>query len=89
MSDNAYVPSSIGHTLRQLPKRCLFAMAGLIGLASYPRQIVLVRAAKPAMLSLNGSEVSVTEWIESNVPSIHGVFWPSWWLPKWVASRAH
>ena len=82
-SDNAYVPSSIGHTIRQLPKRCLFAMAGLIGLASYPRQIVLVRAAKPAILNVNGSEKSsVTEWIESNVPSILGVFRPSWWLPK-------
>lgn len=87
--DNPYVPSSIGHTIRHLPKRCLFALAGLLGVASYPRQVVLVRPTQPATVTLGASDgdssaASVTEWIERNVPSIHGVFWPSWWLPKYV-----
>lgn len=71
----------------------------MAGLRVYPRQIVRITPAKPAILKLgqgtkqaNGSGAvggatqgkSLTEWISDNVPSLKGTFTPSWWLPKSV-----
>lgn len=79
-------------TLRWLAA-CLLDMAGL---RAYPRQIIRILPAKPAILKLRdgnaadgnttfsagGREKSLSEWISDNVPSLKGTFTPSWWLPK-------
>ncbi|WWC85872.1 uncharacterized protein L201_000739 [Kwoniella dendrophila CBS 6074] len=76
------------------PSQFFFALAGLMGIANYVRQIVKIIPTKPATICLSQKGVSnsnnndrrrtvkVDQWIKENVKSLEGVFKPSWWAPN-------
>ncbi|WVR03567.1 hypothetical protein IAU60_000559 [Kwoniella sp. DSM 27419] len=88
-------PNPFAFKLWQLitfPSQLLFALAGMVGMAHYARQIVNIVPSKPAYIRLKravgsvgdvqGKEVRVDQWIAENVKSLRGVFRPSWWAPN-------
>lgn len=82
-----YLPSSWWDQLFSVPQQIVFALAGLIGMASYARQIIRVTPKRAGLLSLrNGGgqreQQRVDEWIEDNVSSLWESYKPSWWIPK-------
>ncbi|WVF65970.1 hypothetical protein IAT40_000708 [Kwoniella sp. CBS 6097] len=75
------------------PSQLLFALAGMIGMAHYARQIVKIVPSNPARIMLRQNsigtkenqsrkEVRVDQWISDNVSSLKDVFRPSWWAPN-------
>ena len=78
--------------LLSIPSNIWFAISGLLGLASYTRQIVSVAPRSPAAINISRSHaklangdskgVRLDDWVERNVPSLKGVVRPAWWLPK-------
>jgi hypothetical protein len=85
-----YLPSSWWSQLFTVPQQIVFALAGLIGMASYARQIIRVTPKRAGLLQLrNGGgqmdQQRVDEWIEDNVPSLWESYKPSWWIPKYVS----
>lgn len=84
-----YLPSSWWAQLFSVPQQIIFALAGLIGMASYARQIIRVTPKRAGLLQLRSGggqqdQQRVDEWIEDNVPSLWGSYKPSWWIPKYV-----
>lgn len=79
-----YLPSSWWKQLFSVPQQLVFAIAGLLGVANFARQIVRIKPRQPGVLKLRDGvdESNVNEWIEENVPSLQSVFKSSWWLPK-------
>lgn len=82
-----YLPSSWWTQLFSVPQQILFALAGLVGMASYARQIIRVTPKRAGLLQLRTGggqrdEQRVDEWIEDNVPSLWESYKPSWWIPK-------
>lgn len=77
------LPQTLFEQLITLPQQLLFVLLGMLGLASYARQIVRVNAAKPAEIVLkNKKKEDVASWINRNTPSLSGTFKPAWWAPK-------
>ncbi|OCF36347.1 anon-23da protein [Kwoniella heveanensis BCC8398] len=75
------------------PSQLLFALAGMIGMAHYARQIVKIAPTNPARIRLARrsdeteesqpeAEARVDQWIADNVKSLKDVFRPSWWAPN-------
>lgn len=77
------LPQSLLEQLITLPQQLLFVLLGMLGLASYARQIVRVNAAKPATITLKNKKTEdVAAWINRSTPSLSGTFKPAWWAPK-------
>jgi len=81
-----FLPNSWISQFLSVPAQIVFAIAGMMGLANYARNIIRIRPQRSGALEIrgNGGSEPVAEWIEDNVPSISGSFKPSWWLPKSV-----
>lgn len=84
-----YLPSSWWAQLFSVPQQIVFALAGLIGMASYARQIIRVTPKRAGLLQLQSGggqqdQQRVDEWIEDNLPSLWESYKPSWWIPKYV-----
>jgi len=81
-----FLPNSWISQFLSVPSQIVFAIAGMMGLASYARNIIRIKPKRSGALEIrgNGGSEPVAEWIEDNVPSISGSFKPSWWLPKSV-----
>lgn len=81
-----YLPASWWEQLFSVPQQIVFALAGLIGMASFARQIIRVTPKRAGLLTLRnggrGEQQRVDEWIEDNVPSLWESYKPSWWIPK-------
>jgi hypothetical protein len=82
-----FLPNSWLTQFLSVPSQIIFAIAGLMGIANFARQIVRIRPKRSGVLQLRdeGGSEPVAQWIEENVPSLQGVFKPSWWLPKSVS----
>lgn len=78
-----YLPSSPIARLLAVPQQFVFAVLGMLGLATYAHQIVRVSAKQSAPMP-GGVKGTIDQWISDNVPSLKGTFTPAWWLPKWV-----
>lgn len=77
------LPQTLLEQFITLPQQLLFVLLGMLGLASYARQIVRVNAAKPAQIVLKDKKKEdVAAWINRNTPSLSGTFKPAWWAPK-------
>ena len=81
-----FLPNSWIAQFLSVPSQIVFAIAGMMGLANYARNIIRIKPKRSGDLEIrgNGGSEPVAEWIEDNVPSIRGSFKPSWWLPKSV-----
>lgn len=83
-----YLPGSWWAQLFTVPQQIIFALAGLLGMANYARQIVRIAPKRPGLLKVRsrpdgeGEQQDVGQWINENVPSLKKSFKPSWWLPK-------
>jgi len=79
-----FLPNSWISQFLSVPSQIIFAIAGMMGIANYARNIIRIRPKRSGLLKLrgNGGTESVSEWIDDNVPSLSGSFKPSWWLPK-------
>lgn len=83
-----YLPQTLVGKALALPAQILFAVLGMLGLATWARQIVRVVPRQAAKIVIGGDgegagrEVNLASWIDQNVPSLKGTFKPSWWLPK-------
>jgi hypothetical protein len=84
-----FLPNSWISQFLSVPSQIVFAIAGMMGLANYARNIIRIKPKRSGALEIrgNGGSEPVAEWIEDNVPSIRGSFKPSWWLPKSVMSE--
>jgi hypothetical protein len=76
-----YLPQSVVGKALALPAQILFALLGMLGLATWARQIVRVVPRTAGRIARGASE-DVTAWVDRNVPSLKGSFTPAWWLPK-------
>jgi hypothetical protein len=84
-----FLPNSWISQFLSVPSQIVFAIAGMMGLANYARNIIRIKPKRSGALEIrgNGGSEPVAEWIEDNVPSIRGSFKPSWWLPKSVMGK--
>lgn len=76
-----YLSNSPVSRLLALPQQALFALLGMVGLATWAHQIVRVRSKQSAAMP-GGVGGTIDQWITENVPSLKGTFTPAWWLPK-------
>ena len=83
-----YLPGSWLSQLLSVPQQLIFALAGLMGIANFARQIVKIKPRQAGAVKVKKGDqetrTSVNEWIDTNVPSLKGSFTPSWWLPKYA-----
>lgn len=83
-----YLPKTFLGKAAALPAQILFAILGMLGIATWARQIVRVVPRVPGLVALRGQKTedgegeSVAAWVDRNVPSLKETFTPSWWLPK-------
>jgi len=81
-----FLPNSWISQFLSVPSQIIFAIAGILGMANYARQIIRIKPKRSGLLQIQGGGGSeeVGQWVEENVPSLSGSFKPSWWLPKSV-----
>ena len=81
-----FLPNSWISQFLSVPSQIIFAIAGIMGMANYARQIIRIKPKRSGLLQIRGGGGSeeVGQWVEENVPSLSGSFKPSWWLPKSV-----
>lgn len=87
-----YLPLSTLKYVLTIPSQLFFLISGMAGFAHFPRQIVNVHSRFPALIDIKGKgkvekgkesiKLNLNEWIGENVPSLKGVFTPTWYLPK-------
>ncbi|ORY25059.1 Alpha/Beta hydrolase protein [Naematelia encephala] len=77
-----FLPLSYLRFALTVPWQLLFAISGMLGFAHFPRQIVRVTPRTPATFKAGEQEIGLNQWVERNVPSLKGVFKPSWLLPN-------
>ncbi|CAK9783619.1 unnamed protein product [Cutaneotrichosporon oleaginosum] len=76
-----YLPQGLVGKALALPAQLLFALLGMLGVATWARQIVRVVPRSAGTIARDAAE-DVTAWVDRNVPSLKGTFKPAWWLPN-------